>query len=188
MSPQPAKPAKSTGPRTEAGKAASSQNALRHGLASGAILIPGEDPAEFQTLEQALFEQHQPANATETLLVADLAKHHWLKDRALRLQAETLAAAKPGELPATFAVFLRYQSTNERAFHKALATLNGLRKEQLAQERQFVSQKEKQADREAWETVERKLFAPPPQVPMSEFIENIRKSREQRKLQLDPQS
>ncbi|MCU1257860.1 MAG: hypothetical protein JWO80_745, partial [Bryobacterales bacterium] len=32
----------STGPRTEAGKSRSSQNALRHGLASGRLIIEGE--------------------------------------------------------------------------------------------------------------------------------------------------
>jgi len=179
MSPQPATLNKSTGPRTDEGKAASSQNALRHGLASGAILMPGEDPAQFQILEQALFDQHQPVNATEILLVADMAKHHWLKDRALRLQGETLAAAKPGELPPAFAVYLRYQTTHERAFHKALATFNALRKEQLAQERQFVSQKQKEADRQAMADLQRKMFAPMPPLPISEFIAEQKKRRDE---------
>jgi len=49
MSPQPQlEPNKSTGPRTDAGKAVSSQNSLRHGLASGTVVIPGEDPEFFQ--------------------------------------------------------------------------------------------------------------------------------------------
>jgi hypothetical protein len=38
----------STGPRTAAGKAISSQNALKHGLASGRLIIEGEDPADYQ--------------------------------------------------------------------------------------------------------------------------------------------
>ena len=37
---------KSTGPRTEQGKAASSQNALKHGLLARDAVLPGEDPAE----------------------------------------------------------------------------------------------------------------------------------------------
>ena len=59
MAPQPAPKHshKSTGPRTASGKAASSQNALRHGLASGTILIPGEDPEQLAALQQALIEQ-----------------------------------------------------------------------------------------------------------------------------------
>ena len=131
----------STGPRTESGKATSSRNALKHGLASGTILIPGEDPDEYDALLEALLDQYTPANITEELLVHAMAKHHWLKDRALRLQGSALAAAQPGELPATFSVLLRYQTTNERAFHKALATLIAMQKESRATLEQFVSQK-----------------------------------------------
>jgi len=148
MSPQPApspsqkSKSKSTGPRTESGKAASSQNALRHGLASGTILIPGEDPAEFQALETALFDQYKPADPTQTILVHDMAKHHWLKDRALRLQGEALALATPGEIPASFPVLLRYQTTNDRAFYKALDTLKVLQLQAENDAHDFVSQQQ----------------------------------------------
>lgn len=158
MAPQPVLPNNSTGPRTEAGKAASSRNAFKHGLASGTILIPGEDPGELNQLETALTEQYQPTDAMEVILVEAMVKHHWLKDRALRLQGEALALAKPGELPATFAVLLRYQTTNERAFYKALNTLQTLRKEALKQQEEFVSQ---QADREYAEVL-RKVYTPMP--------------------------
>ena len=158
-------PNNSTGPRTEAGKATSSQNELRHGLASGTILIPGEDPEEFAALEQGLLAQYQPADLTETLLVNDMARHHWLKDRAIRLQGEALATANPGELPASFSVLLRYQTTNERAFHKALATLQSLRKQQLTtqkQEKQFVSQQNKKADDDMIAAVNSYIYGPTP--------------------------
>lgn len=38
---------KSSGPRSLDGKRRSSPNALRHGLTSTQMVIPGEDPAEF---------------------------------------------------------------------------------------------------------------------------------------------
>ena len=152
MSPQPApsqsqkskskSKSKSTGPRTESGKATSSQNALRHGLASGTILIPGENPADFEALETALFDQYKPADPTQTILVHDMAKHHWLKDRALRLQGEALALATPGEIPASFPVLLRYQTTNDRAFYKALDTLKVLQLQAENDEHDFVSQQQ----------------------------------------------
>lgn len=69
-------PLHSSGPRTPAGKAASSRNSLKHGLASGTLLLPDEDPAEFAALHQSLIADHAPANATEELLVHDMAKHH----------------------------------------------------------------------------------------------------------------
>jgi len=39
----------STGPRTEEGKAASSLNSLKHGLTAKTVLLPGEDPALFES-------------------------------------------------------------------------------------------------------------------------------------------
>ena len=38
---------RSTGPRTAAGKLASSQNALRHGLTARRAFVPDEDAREF---------------------------------------------------------------------------------------------------------------------------------------------
>ena len=40
----------STGPRTEAGKAVSSQNALKHGLTAQTVLLPGEDEAAYRKM------------------------------------------------------------------------------------------------------------------------------------------
>ena len=39
--------AKSRGPKTEAGRQRSSQNALKHGLTAETLVLPTEDPAEF---------------------------------------------------------------------------------------------------------------------------------------------
>jgi len=117
-----------TGPRTEAGKAISSQNATKHGLAAGILFLPTENPADFHALQEALSAEHQPEGATQDLLVADMARHHWLMDRAIRLQ--TLALVQ-NDLK-KFDLFLRYQTANHRAFHKSLATLQLLQK-------QFVS-------------------------------------------------
>jgi len=143
MSPQPTfQPNPSTGPRTDAGKAASSQNALRHGLASGTIIIPGEDPEAFQSFAASLKKDYAPANTIEEVLVADMARHHWLKDRAMRLQDEGIANVSAGQLPDNFAVLLRYQTTNERAFHKAFATLTTLQNQRKSEQRDFVSQYE----------------------------------------------
>jgi len=43
---------KSTGPKTPAGKAAVRLNALRHGLLSEEILLPGEDEEALRELEE----------------------------------------------------------------------------------------------------------------------------------------
>ncbi len=113
----------------------SSRNSLKHGLASGQIIVPGEDPAAFQSLLDDLLEEHRPANATEELLVNEMAQSYWLEQRALRLQNECFT--ENGIDEKRLSLFLRYQTTHHRAFHKALSTLLKLKK---ASARGFVSQ------------------------------------------------
>jgi hypothetical protein len=117
------------GPRTAAGRAASSKNSFKHGLASGRILIEGEDPDEFEALVADLEADYLPGTETEALLVHDLAKFHWLADRAIRLQAAAFAAASLPEMPASLNVLIRYQTTNQRAFQTTLKSLQALQKE-----------------------------------------------------------
>lgn len=114
-----------TGPRTEAGKAISSQNATKHGLAAGILFLPTENPADFHALHESLRADHNPTGVTQSLLVADMARHHWLMDRAIRLQTLAIVRNEFTKLD----LFLRYQTANHRAFHKSLATLQLLRKE-----------------------------------------------------------
>ena len=61
--------AKSTGPKTAAGKQISRMNALKHGLDAERVVIPGEDPEEFEGLFRALEEHYQPVGSIEGLLV-----------------------------------------------------------------------------------------------------------------------
>jgi hypothetical protein len=56
----------STGPRTEAGKAISSLNALMHRLTARTVLLPGEDPAVHQALTFGMFRDLDPINTRET--------------------------------------------------------------------------------------------------------------------------
>ena len=47
---------KSTGPRTQEGKARVGNNAVKHGLLSQDVLVPGEDGAALQELSERLRE------------------------------------------------------------------------------------------------------------------------------------
>jgi hypothetical protein len=118
----------STGPTSDAGRATCSQNSLKHGLASCQLLIPGESEEEFNTFLAELITDHQPTTVTETLLVQDMAKFHWLADRALRMQNRAIAL-EGNDVPKTLAVLIRYQTANQRAFDKSYATLLTTRKE-----------------------------------------------------------
>ena len=98
--------------------------------------MPGEDPADFEALRNALFEEHEPANTTEELLINEMAQSYWLSQRALRLQNECFTS--DGVDAKRLSLFLRYYTTHERAFHKALNTLLKLKKERARGDRKSV--------------------------------------------------
>ena len=126
----------STGPRTEEGKAISSRNNTRHGLAGDFALLPNENRADFDQLVASLIAEHDPQTPTERVLIQDMAQHHWLLERALNLQTNAIAAGDHKVL----SLYIRYQTTHQRAFHKCLNELLRLRKQRLAEARGFESQ------------------------------------------------
>jgi hypothetical protein len=85
----------STGPRTEAGKAASSQNALKHGLTAKTILLPGEDEAAYRKMCEGMFESFAPASTPEQELVQLLCDTQWRLQRCGRIEAAILSADAP---------------------------------------------------------------------------------------------
>jgi hypothetical protein len=126
---------KSTGPKSEEGKARSSRNSFKHGLYSKQLVLPGEDPAALDALKADLRAEHQPANETEEILVNELAEQYWRLRRARRLEAELLSS---DDIVLThLAAVQRIMSSAERGFHKALSTLR-----QLQKDRGFVPQKQ----------------------------------------------
>ena len=85
----------STGPRTEEGKAASSQNSLKHGLTAKTVLLPGEDPAEYQSLNQGMTNDLAPGNTIESSLVTELINLQWRLQRVPRLESTILSFDVP---------------------------------------------------------------------------------------------
>ena len=83
--------ARGRGPATPEGKAASAQNALRHGLrAQGFALLPDEDADAFADLRARLVEEHDPQGAVEEALVEGLALTLWRTRRVEALEVEAL--------------------------------------------------------------------------------------------------
>src|ERR1700709_993997 len=81
----------STGPKTEAGKAASSQNSWKHGLTVGVFrVLATEDQFHYDLLRQALFLEYEPAPTTEAILVERMAQHHGMRTRAVNYQTAIL--------------------------------------------------------------------------------------------------
>lgn len=60
--------------------------ALKHGGFSSTAVLPGENPAEFEELHQALIAELAPTGALEENIVADIARLVWRKQNlAIRL-------------------------------------------------------------------------------------------------------
>ena len=91
---------RSTGPRSEAGKARVAQNGLKHGLCSARVLLPDEDPAELEALVEDLKACFRPATEMELALLRQYAAATWRLGRIPALEAGMLEAGWPeGEAP-----------------------------------------------------------------------------------------
>ena len=137
--------AKSRGPKTEAGRRRSSQNALKHGLYSETLLLPSEDPDEFNQLLASYLDQFQPDGPAERDLVHDMVAAKWRLQRLAIIEtqlyieylesaeeaadhpqspAESLTAAFTGLANSTSYAFLhRVESRLERSYSRALRNL-----------------------------------------------------------------
>jgi hypothetical protein len=86
----------STGPRTEAGRAESSKNSLKHGLtATQTVLLPGEDEAAYRKLHEEAIAFWAPIIEPELALVRYLCDVQWRLSRCGRLEAVLLSADTP---------------------------------------------------------------------------------------------
>lgn len=65
-------------------------NALKHGILSRHTVLSHEDADEFQGLLTALMNEHQPAGATESHLVEELAGIIWRKRRVLQAESANI--------------------------------------------------------------------------------------------------
>jgi len=150
---------RSTGPRTLAGKVASSRNATRHGLLSRQPLLPGDDPAELDALSRRLLEQLAPDPGVEELLVDDIVGLVWRLRRLARVEVALYAVGLPepvlralweaGEAASavgvafaaqapSFSVLSRYESALVNRLRRSLADLERLQAVRAASIRALV--------------------------------------------------
>jgi hypothetical protein len=86
-SPPPTHHGGQTGPRTAAGKARSSMNAVRHGLTARSLVIPGEDPDDYEQFMNEMVDSLAPAGAAEIELARVAASSFWKLRRSDRWMA-----------------------------------------------------------------------------------------------------
>jgi hypothetical protein len=131
----------STGPRTEQGKQRSSLNALRHGLTAQTAVLPNEDPATYQRHIQQFLDEYQPATATETQLVHEIANTAWRLNRIPLFEAELLSQnPSPQTLIPMLATLGLHGSRLSRQFQKAVDQLREIQDERRRLERRQLTE------------------------------------------------
>ena len=150
---------KSTGPSTTAGKETVSSNAVQHGLCGRFRVLPCEDQSEYNDLVRRFMQAEQPADDVERELVAKMARHTWLSERAIRFQEACFLfqPATPEQqanerqscgVMKDIHVYVRYQAAHDRAYQRASAELARRRKDRQLAARGFESQKRAAAEEE----------------------------------------
>jgi hypothetical protein len=121
--------------KTPEGKKRSSQNAIRHGLrARNVLILPDETQEEYDATRRGWLATYEPDGYHETRLVEQLILNDWLLQRANRRMVETEASEDGGGDEHRVELMQRYKTANERAFYRALAAVEGLRKDILRNE------------------------------------------------------
>jgi hypothetical protein len=80
---------KSTGPKSDGGKAAVSQNAVKHGIFAQSV-IKGENEADYEAFHNKMLDELKPVGPTEILLAARIVGLWWRLERAERVQNQVI--------------------------------------------------------------------------------------------------
>jgi hypothetical protein len=144
---------KSTGPKTPEGKAAVRLNALKHGLLSEEILLPGEDEEALRELTESLRTELQPVGELEDLLVDRITSLLWRLRRLGQVEAGIFAWERSGALAEQAERVARtYEGHYDAEFLKdALATMDVTvtdkekHEEALSRARQFRNEQKAEA-------------------------------------------
>jgi hypothetical protein len=116
---------RSTGPRTEAGKQRSSQNAIKHGAYAKKTIIKGESEEEFIEFLAQYFEDFEPRGITEEELVFSLADNAWRRRRFSQLEGRAIEQAlETGADPSrTLANYTLSEQRMKKTYDSTLKTL-----------------------------------------------------------------
>ncbi len=153
---------RSTGPQSASGKEAVSQNRTTHGLCGRFRVLASENQAEYDDLLHRFLQSEQPLDDVERELVAKMARHTWLSERAIRFQeacflhqpqtAEQHIPDNQGSVRHSIGVvkdidvYLRYQASHDRAYQRAANELAKRRNDRRLARRGFESQERATAE------------------------------------------
>lgn len=86
---------KSTGPKTEEGKAIAKMNAKKHGILSKEVIVQGfcikESNRRLQTIRRQFWQHYAPVGVHEEMLVEQIVVCYWRKRRVLKAESGEIA-------------------------------------------------------------------------------------------------
>ena len=146
----------SRGPLSPEGKRRSALNALRHGLLSDCVVLPGESVEAFAELLAQHIERFAPVDGVEFGMIEEMAAAYWRLRRSWAIEntllAESLAAQPPGDdvarITAAFkqqassselALLHRYESRLHQMYQRALHNILLLRTADILNERRLCT-------------------------------------------------
>jgi hypothetical protein len=141
--PEAESPRRCTGPRTREGKQKASQNSTKHGCCSKRLLLPDEDPEEWEALKAGWFQSYDTHTPVSLRLVLAAAEAQWQLTRAQNAFSKVQYAIYEEQPDCTlwteehhklYSKFQRYQSAAERSFQRAFHEVERLRQTQFKQE------------------------------------------------------
>jgi hypothetical protein len=99
--------------------------ALKHGAYSATALLPGENPAEFEKLHQALIAELAPLGVLEEDIVARMARLVWRKQnlatfRIAEYAQNRCSAIRSEKLPSSFPILEMFEDRIDPAERQAL--------------------------------------------------------------------
>jgi hypothetical protein len=146
----------SHGPVTAEGKARSSKNAMKHGMNSRDVVLPGESQEDFDALLTAFVRSHKPVDDIERSFVFEMAACRWRLRRLAAMETavfdqEMERVLNDGEAPVAPEYVLavafdrlahgkalsnihRYENRLRKAYDNALSELNDRQFERMQNE------------------------------------------------------
>ena len=138
--------AKSRGPKTSAGKAKSSRNAIKHGLFAQVIVLSNENAQAFDELTDDFIHRFEPRDGVELSIVEQMVAATWRLSRCWEMQTQTLNLEMQkdqdeddenlttrgfhtsiGNSP-SMQLLHRFENSYERIITRAIRTLTNIRK------------------------------------------------------------
>jgi len=107
---------KSTGPRTDEGKAVVSQNAVKHGLFAAEAVISGENPADYEAYHDQFLAELKPVGMVESVMAERIVSLSWRLRRAERMQNQSIEDMIEREVTNPSAISHRKDHINDERF------------------------------------------------------------------------